>query len=149
MKLSPIMKSPRFGNDELLEAEYAQLGKIVDNLRGKALPIHVTLQINDELACINYFTGSRKDLHSHLRKSKAKILKLLEKNLRLVPKNHYRNAWSFMGISFFGIPSVMTGLILGEAELIAAGIPLGICVGMVIGLLMDRKAVQNGYQLNV
>ena len=149
MKLARVMKSPGSRNDEMLEAEYVQLTKIVNELSGKTLPVHITLQINDELARVNYFTGSKKELLRQIRRSQARILRLLEKKLNLVPRNYYRNTWSFIGISFFGIPAVLAGFIIGNLELMAAGMPLGICVGMAIGHLMDKRAVQNGYQLNV
>src|SRR5689334_21669282 len=119
MKLSRVMKSPGYDYDEELEIEYRQLTKIVNELAAKKLPVHITLQINDELARINYFTGSKKDLLKVMRRSQLKILRLLERKLRLVPKNHYRNTWSFIGISFFGIPLVLAGLIAENAELMA------------------------------
>lgn len=51
-----------------------------------------------------------------------RILKLIEKELKLVPKNSYRNRWMAIGMSAFGVP---------------------------IGAGMDKKAFEEGRQLDM
>lgn len=68
---------------------------------------------------------------------------MIEKELHLVTKNHYRNTWFILGM--------LIGVALGSANtsLLAVGIPLGFTIGIAIGTSKDKKAKDNGLQLDI
>ena len=79
-----------------------------------------------------------------------RILKLIEKEQKLVPKNIYRNRWLAIGMSAFGIPfRVAFGISLGNMAFLAIGLPLGMAIGIAIGAGMDKKAFEEGRQLDL
>ncbi len=78
-----------------------------------------------------------------------KILKLIEKELKLVTRNHYRNTWLAVGIGIFGVKmEVVIGAITGNMCFIGIGIPIGLSIGIAVGTMMDQKARENGKQLD-
>ena len=79
-----------------------------------------------------------------------RILKLIEKEQKLVPKNIYRNRWLAIGMSAFGIPfGVAFGISLGNMAFLAIGLPLGMAIGIAVGTDLDKKALKNGKQIDV
>jgi hypothetical protein len=67
-----------------------------------------------------------------------------------VPKNHYRNVWLALGIAAFGVPlGVVFGASLGNMGYLAIGIPFGLSIGLAIGTGLDKKAADEGRQLDV
>jgi hypothetical protein len=85
-------------------------------------------------------------LRKHIRKTQSGILKLIEKELKLVTKNHYRKTWLAVGMAAFGIPlGVAFGTSIGNMGLLGIGLP----IGMAIGSGMDKKAVESGRQLDL
>ena len=88
---------------------------------------------------------------SHLIKKKQnKIIKLTEKELKIVPKNYYRNLWMVLGMSAFGLPlGVAFGLSLGNIGLLAIGLPIGMAIGTLVGSKLDKKALESGKQLDI
>jgi hypothetical protein len=55
-----------------------------------------------------------------------------------------------IGMSAFGIPlGVAFGASLGNMGLLGIGIPIGMVFGMAIGSGMDKKAIQEGRQLDL
>ena len=74
---------------------------------------------------------------------------MIEKELKLVPKNHYRNIWIGIGLAVFGTPiGVAIGASLGNMGFIGVGFAFGIPIGMIVGSMMDKKALQEGKQLD-
>ena len=66
---------------------------------------------------------------------------MIEKELKLVTKHHYRTTWLAVGMAAFGIPfGVAFGASLGNMAFLGIGIPIGMVVGMAIGSNMDKKA---------
>ena len=85
-----------------------------------------------------------------IKKSQTGILKLVEKELKLVPKAHYRNIWLAVGMSAFGISiGVAFGLVFGNMAFLGLGLPLGMAIGVGVGTGMDKKAFEEGRQLDV
>ena len=90
------------------------------------------------------------NLRSQLRKKLYGIFRLLEKELKIVPKNYYRNTWLALGMATFGIPfGVIFGMALGNMAFMSIGLPIGMGIGMAIGEKMDQKAQKEGRQLNL
>ena len=64
----------------------------------------------------------------------SQIINLLEKELKLVPKNHYTTTWLALGMTIFGLPiGVVFGSSLGNIGLMAIGLPIGMAIGMGVG----------------
>jgi hypothetical protein len=78
------------------------------------------------------------------------ILKLVKKELKIVPKSHYQTLWMLFGFSGLGIPiGVAFGLGMGNIGLLGIGLPIGMGLGAVIGLMLDKKALKEGRQLDI
>lgn len=97
---------------------------------------------------LNVFQGSDAKLISLARKKMNGILRVLEKEMNVVPKNEYRLRWLALGMSVFGVPmGVVFGLILENMAFLGIGLPIGLTLGIAIGNSMDQRAAQEGRQL--
>lgn len=127
-----------------------QFNNLIRLLHDRELPTDIAEKINGDITALNSspFLG-RSFLHL-LKKKQNKIITLLEKELKLVPKNYYRNLWMILGMSAFGLPlGVAFGLSLGNIGLLAIGLPIGMAIGLVVGSQLDKKAMANGKQLDI
>lgn len=124
--------------------------KLISELNKRELPEDVVIQLNTEIELLNAIDTESKKLKTHLRKSMQKIIKILEKSLNLVVKNHYQMRWMVLGLAVFGVPfGVIFGNATGNMGLLGIGIPIGMIVGMAIGAGLDKKALSEGRQLDV
>ena len=124
--------------------------KLISELEKKKVPIGIVNSINQDIDDLNSFSGSSKDFSKQLRMIQSRILKMLEKDLKLVTKNHYRNMWLAFGMSGIGIPiGVALGLSVGNIGLLAIGLPIGMGIGIAVGTIKDRKAQETGKQLDL
>jgi len=127
---------------------YIQLTELIEELKKRDLPDEIVELVNSEIEKINAATG--KGLGRQLIKSKAYVVKELEKRLKLVPKNYYRHLWTASGMAAFGIPiGVVIGLAIGNIAYLGVGLPIGIAIGAGMGTKMDKKAKDEGRQLDV
>lgn len=79
-----------------------------------------------------------------------RMVNTLEKEVKLVPKNHYRNRWLALGMAAFGLPmGVVFGISLGNMAFLAIGLPIGMAIGIAVGTGLDKKASEEGRQLDV
>lgn len=129
---------------------YDQFGNLLAELRKKELPEEIVLTINNEIDKINSISDSKKRFRKQIRKTLSTILNLVEKDLKLVTKNHYQNTWLALGMAAFGIPlGVALGAIFGNMAFIGIGIPLGMALGAVIGKNLDKKALEEERQIDI
>jgi len=139
------------GNNENVKLSriYLQLKELLEELKSKELPQNVVESINHAIEELNstVYTGNR--LLKLLKKNQTKIIGLLEREVKIVPKGHYRNQWLILGMSIFGIPlGIVLGLsVFGDISLFPIGFPIGIVIGIAIGSNMDKKAQKEGRQL--
>jgi hypothetical protein len=113
-------------------------------------PEKLVVTINDEIDKTNTVSGSEKELQKQVRKAQSVILEEIEKELKFVTRNHYRNTWMAIGMAAFGIPlGVVFGLSFGNMAFMGAGLPIGIALELSIGSGMDKKAAEEGRQLDV
>ncbi|KGO86987.1 hypothetical protein Q765_08495 [Flavobacterium rivuli WB 3.3-2 = DSM 21788] len=137
-------------NDNIkLKNSYTQFGALIAELRKRELPDVVAEYINEEVKSLNELpTGV--ELIKALKKKQTKIIQLVEKQLKVVPKNYYRNLWLALGLSAFGLPiGVAIALSLGNMGLLGIGFPFGIAMGLAVGAGMDKKALNEGRQLDI
>lgn len=124
--------------------------ELVKELEVRLLPDEIIENINIHLIQINEANGSEKEQLRAMQKAQSAILSLLEKELKLVCHNHYRNLWLAIGMAVFGIPmGVIFGLSLDNMAFIGIGLPIGMSIGLALGTHKDNKAKAEGKQLDI
>lgn len=150
MKITQLEKRPNIGQDKKLNDKFTHFEKLINELKKKEIPSDIVSSINQYIEEVNSFLGSNKGFRVQIRKSQNSILKLINKELKLIPKNFYLFRWMSMGISIFGIP---LGAVIATSTkiwgLFGIGIPIGVIIGMIIGAGMDKKAFKEGRQLDI
>jgi hypothetical protein len=137
-------------NEKKIGNRFADVEKLINELKKKEIPLEIIDSINLYIDEINSFSGSNENLSKQLKKVQCVILKLIEKELKLVRKNHYLTMWLAIGMAAFGIPfGVAFGVSLGNMAFLGIGLPLGMSVGIAIGAAMDKKAAEKGKQLDL
>ena len=150
MEILDIQKKSNIEQDPKLLGKYMKFERLLYEIKQKNIPSIIVDSINQIINDINSYIGSNKGLSKKLNKAQSKILNLIEKELKLVTINHYRNLWMALGIAMYGIPlGVLYGIIFENMAFIGIGLPIGLVVGMAIGMTMDKKARKNGNQLNI
>jgi len=133
-----------------LAKTYKKLQKIIDALEKKGIPQETWDSINTDIRLINAYTGTEKALKKALNKTAVKILSLVEKELQYVSKNHYRNQWMALGMGVFGVIfGTIFSSILGNYAYMGIGLPIGMALGMAYGDTLDKKAAEQGKQLEL
>lgn len=121
---------------------------LVNELRERDLTEEVIKAINKEIQIINSISGNTKKLSRQVSRSKLLIFQTLDRKMKIVPKNAYRNRWLAIGMVVFGMPlGAVYGVSMGNMAFIGVGIPIGMVFGMAIGARMDKKAAKEGRQL--
>jgi len=150
MDIKELDKRPNIEQDKKLTNKYVYFDKLIDELKKRELPSEIVNSVNQNIEDINSFSGSNKELRKQIRKSQSNILKLIEKELKLVPKNLYRTRWMAIGMSVFGIPmGAAFGASFDNMSFLAIGIPIGMVIGIAIGAGMDKKAFEEGRQIDL
>ena len=121
---------------------YVQFNELLKQLRQKELPHKIIETFNQDIEELNSTSLTGNGLRKLFKKKQTKILKLLEKELKFVPKNYYRNLWLAVGMSVFGVPvGIAYSLIFTDnMAFLGVGIPIGMIIGMLLGSSMDKKA---------
>ncbi|MEX1189062.1 MAG: hypothetical protein WED33_07375 [Bacteroidia bacterium] len=128
---------------------YSQFSELLKELRRKDLSENVIESINQDLAEVNASQTEAKQLRKLISKKQTKIIQLLEKELKITPKNYYRVQWMILGMPIFGIPfGIALGLSINNFAILAAGLPMGMGIGIALGSRMDKKAADEGRQLD-
>jgi len=149
MEIKTLNKKSSKTNEKLAN-KLAGLEKLFLELCKREIREDIITAINQNIDAINSFSGTEKELLKYLRKVQPKILQLIEKELKLVPKNYYRQKWLAIGLSVFGISfGVAFGAAYGNMAFIGIGLPIGMAMGIAIGTSMDKKAFEAGNQLDV
>ncbi|MGB5402964.1 MAG: DMT family transporter [Robiginitalea sp.] len=150
MEIKELKNRPDIDQHKKLYASYNQFDKLLMELRRKELTNETVNSINDRIARVNSVTGSEKELRKQIKNTQSHIVKLIEKEHRLVMKNHYRNTWLAVGMAVFGIPlGVAFGASLGNMAFLGIGLPIGMAIGSTVGTAMDKKAFEEGRQIDL
>lgn len=150
MEIKELKNRPDIDQHKKLYASYNQFDKLLMELRRKELTNETVNSINDRIARVNSVTGSEKELRKQIKNTQSRIVKLIEKEHRLVMKNHYRNTWLAVGMAVFGIPlGVAFGASLGNMAFLGIGLPIGMAIGSAVGTAMDKKAFEEGRQIDL
>tara|TARA_R100000935_G_C2776330_1_gene139812 strand:- start:350 stop:814 length:465 start_codon:yes stop_codon:yes gene_type:complete len=150
MEIIELKNRPDIGQHKKLFASYNQFAKLLMELRRKDLTNETVNSINDGITMVNSITGSEKELRKQINNTQCNIIKLLEKDHKLVTKNHYRNTWLALGMAVFGIPlGVAFGAGIGNMAFLGIGLPIGMAIGIAVGTAMDKKAFEEGRQIDL
>lgn len=129
---------------------FTQIEYILNDLKERDLPDYVVNSINAAVEELNATTKTEYALQKLLKQKQSDIVKLLEKELKIVPINYYRNLWMVVGMAAFGLPlGVAFGTAIGNMGMMAIGLPIGMALGIAMGSNMDKKAQEEGRQLSV
>jgi len=150
MGIKELNKRPNIEQNIKLTKKYVYLKKLIEELNKKDLTSEIVNSVDNDIEQINSFSGSEKDLLKQIRKTQSSILKLVEKELKLVTKNHFRNRWLAIGMTAFGIPiGTAIGMSIGNMAFVGFGLVIGMIFGITCGMEMDKKAKEAGKQLDV
>ena len=150
MNIIELKESTEISENGELGKIYAQFQGLLKELRKKELPEKIVEFVNHDIDDINSTSLTGKELGKFIKQKQTKIIKLLENELKIVPKEYYQNLWLALGICVFGLPiGVVFGSILDNMGLLAIGLPIGLAIGSVMGSRMDKKAFEEGRQLDM
>ncbi|MFT4779247.1 MAG: hypothetical protein ACJAU0_001835 [Flavobacteriales bacterium] len=150
MKLIEPIQRPAIKAIPKLAQTYAQFSGLLNKLNENNLPDTVANEINKDIEELNSVSDSEKILRKQIRKKQGKIITFIEKELKFVVKNHYRNTWLAIGMSVFGIPlGIIFGSIFENMAFIGIGLPIGMVFGIALGTQMDKKAFAEGRQIDI
>jgi len=142
--------NPELLTDTKTNALYHQLQNLLNLLEQKKISPETLQKINLETEAINSTSLRDKDLHKMLKEKQNHIIKTLEKDHKIVPRNYYRNIWLAAGMGAFGLPiGVAFGLLIGNIALLSIGLPIGMAIGIGVGTSLDKKAEAEGRQLDI
>ncbi|EAZ79549.1 hypothetical protein [Algoriphagus machipongonensis] len=149
MSLSLLTSRPSFEENPKLAKAFHNLSTLLKAIEEKEIPDSIESQLNEIIAGVNEFRGTDPQLIKQMKAAQTSILKLLEKELGIVPKNHYQTQWLALGMAVFGIPmGVAFGMSLGNLAFLGIGLPIGIAIGIAVGNQKDKEAAENGKQLD-
>ena len=129
---------------------YNQLGILLNAIEAIKLPNETTDFIDQEIEQLNAYSNEDKFFVKAIKEKENNIVKFLEKKHKIVPKKYYTKLWMILGMSAFGIPmGVAFGVIMKNMGLLGIGLPIGMGVGVGFGTYLDKKALNEGRQLDV
>lgn len=150
MEIEKPKDRPELKTNSKLTKRYNLFQKLIIELRKHNIADQQVEEINKYIETINTHKGDVKEFSKALRKVQSRLLKYLEKESKLVVKNHYRTIWLAIGMSGIGIPlGVAFGTSLGNMAFIGIGLPMGMVIGIAVGVGMDKKAEAEGRQLDI
>ncbi|MES2811256.1 MAG: hypothetical protein V4670_02195 [Bacteroidota bacterium] len=150
MKIIKLKERQNISENLKLNRIYIQLGELLNELEKKKLSPKIIESINLDIEELNATSLLNNELTKLTKQKQTKILKEVEKELKIVPKNYYRNLWLAVGMSAFGLPiGVAIGLSVGNMGLLGIGLPIGMGIGIALGSTMDKKAFKEDRQLNI
>jgi len=133
-----------------LEKKYARFEKLTTALNQHEIPKELAESLNAEVHKLNAISDTAKEKPGKMNKAYAGIIRKVQKELGLVPKNYHRNLWMGVGMAAFGIPlGVSLGLSLDNMAFMATGLPIGLAIGIAVGSGLDEKAKKDGKQLDL
>lgn len=140
----------RYLGNSKISKEITYFQNLLKEIRKKTIPNLNTDYFNTLITELNDFKGSEKGFKKLLRKNKNLIFRNLEKEHKITPRNYHRNRWMGIGMLIYGIPiGIVLSTTLGNFAFIGIGIPFGLSIGIAIGTNKDKKAKDEGRQLDI
>ena len=104
MDIIKLKDKPEHANDFKLIGMYAQFNALLTELNARSLPEHTVKFVNDKVETLNNLSLPILDLKKLLKQEQTAIIKLLEKEHKIVPKGYYSNLWMLFGFTGIGLP---------------------------------------------
>ena len=150
MEIITIMDRENATGKERNSKLWMQFLQLIEILRNKNLPEEMISIVNDQIQELNEYPCGTVDFYKLVKQKQTFILKRLEKDLKMVPKNYYMYLWLAIGIGGFGLPiGVALGSSLGNMGFLGLGLPFGVAIGIALGSHLDKKAKADGKQLDL
>lgn len=148
MPIDPLFNRTSLESSSKEAKMFDKIQALLEELRLRELPEKTVKKINQQIGEIN--TANDDELRRQLSRSKRQLLRILEKDVKLVPKNYYRTLWIGVGMGAFGVPfGTVFGTLFDNMGFIGIGLPIGMAIGIAIGSKMDDDAAKEGRQLNI
>ena len=149
MAIAELKDRPNLAADSRLFKLYSQFAQLLSEVRKQKLPENTIASINNDIAELNTLPDGD-ELRKAVKKKQAAIIKMLEKEYKIVPKNYYRNLWMAIGIGAIGLPfGALFSTFVRNMAFFSIGLPIGIAIGAGVGSSKDKKALEEGRQLDV
>ncbi|WP_196888558.1 hypothetical protein [Aureivirga sp. CE67] len=150
MKIEEIQPKENALKDPKVSKLFEQLNSIFKLLEERNLPQETVDFINKEVEKINNTEDDMYKFRKQMLSSQLVILNTIQKKFKLVTKNYYKNLWMVLGLSAFGIPlGLVFSYSLDNLAFIGIGMPIGMVLGIVVGTMMDKKAIEQNRVLDV
>ncbi len=141
---------PEIQEKKSLYKTYKNFRALIELLASKELAPQIKDSIWQTIEHLNSFPTADKKFSKYLHSQQREILKQVEKEHKWVPVNYYRNLWTAIGMSAFGIPiGLIFSLMIDNMAYLGLGLPIGLAIGAGVGSNMDKKAKEEGRQLDV
>ncbi|NRS88516.1 hypothetical protein HNQ02_001430 [Flavobacterium sp. 7E] len=129
---------------------YDQFERLLIELKNKPLSNKEIITINENVDAINTSTLEGNDFAKLIKTNQIQILKLIQKESKIVPQQYYMTLGTITGMTAIGLPvGVAFGYALGNMGLLGLGLPIGLALGAIIGKSLDKKAFENNKQLGL
>jgi hypothetical protein len=150
MAIDTLNKDADGYSDKRMQNEIQRIEALLADFKKRTISNEAEALINAEIADINSIAEDDKRSVRKLAGMYQNILALLEKHMNLVWPNWYQSRWMAIGMAAFGLPiGVAFGAALGSMAFISLGLPIGLSIGIGIGSGMDKKAKEEGRQLEL
>lgn len=150
MAFIPLKKRECFIYDKSVLKAFNKIDKSISVIGNLPLSDTSISLINKDIEEINSYEGKLKKYRNKLIVKNHNILELVRKNHGYVHEKYYQNQWMAIGMSTFGISfGVVFGMLFDNIGLLGMGLPFGMLLGIVIGKEKDKKAKQEGKQINI
>jgi hypothetical protein len=127
--------------------QYEHFSEFINQVNSKELHATTIDQLNRYIEQVNAATPA--ELKKVLTKVQPQVIKLVEKEVKMVPKFYYRNLWMVLGMSVFGLPiGMIFGMVLKNMAFLGMGLPIGLALGSILGTSLDKKAEAEGRQFD-
>jgi hypothetical protein len=149
MDILELKERTDISGDQKLSKAYTDFGLLVKAIRKKQLTPTLVSAVNENIERVNASSLDGEELTKLVKSSQKTMLKQMEKEMKIVPKNHFTKLWMVVGMSAFGLPfGVVFGLSLKNIGLLGLGLPIGMGIGVALGASLDKKAADEGRQLD-
>ena len=149
MSLKKTQRLPDAEISKRLAKAYEKLEGLIEALIKIELPADQEADINQRIDLINSFEGTNRELIKMLKKTRSDIVKVIEKELNYVPRNHCQTQWMVFGM----MAGLLLSSVFGSFGMGIGGSGVGLAVGMAIGITlgaaMDKRVEKEGRQLDV
>ncbi|WP_296701536.1 hypothetical protein [Algoriphagus sp.] len=149
MPLITLTTRTSFEENPKLAKPASKLRSLLASIEEKEIPVSIEGKINEIITGANDFPGPDPLLIKQIKVAQTSILKLLEKELSIFPKNHFQQQWMILGMTVFGLPmGVVFGMSLGNLAFLGIGLPIGMAIGIAVGNSKDKEVEKEGRQLD-